>query len=804
MIPMFRRGRLALAVLGFALGAAAPAAAQTIQRITIQPGTVEMGTGEVVLLTAIATFSDGGTANISELVEWRTSAQSVARVSDRKGSKGRVTARGTGQASISVRDPVSGVTSGQSGGNAVVAVLGVLRALQVEPNDRRIEVGESRNFRATATFNSGATRDVTQIVSWSSTNPAVASVSDEPGSRGRVTALSPGVVNIVVRSSTGITSTASGGDARVRVPADLVSIAIRPNTNELPVGLRLELDAEGTFNDETTDDVTSDVEWHSSNPAVASVSNLEGSRGEVVAVSDGVAVISAIDLETGITSTATGGDAIVTVAGTLASIRISPLEEAIPTGFNRSFSVEGVLGNGMTFSMSRRDVLWVSSNPNAASISNDPSSAGILTTIAKGTTTVTAVHQPTNIRAEQDAIITVLGRMIGLAVRPPRRELFSGQQNRFNAFALLEDGTEARLSRDIQFISSNEAVATISNLSGQRGRVTGVSKGEATITVVHGPTGLSSEASGQNGTVVVRGRVETLRVDPPRQFHVLGTEPRIRARASFDDGSTENIASDVVWTTSDPSVAVVGNESPKKGVLTSFRVGQVTVSAVEPVSGVSTTTSGGDGIITIVDGLQRLRVREGNLEMRTGDTFRLRALGTFPHPAPGPGEEPTVDVDFSDFVEFVSSDPSVIRIDGVRAIAVGLGTAKVSARDPRTGILSSQSPNGDADFAVIAALQRLKLKPGVVRTRVGSPKRLGFVVTGFYTDRARLELTDKVVFATADPSIAAVSNEADRHGLVVPVAPGNTTVTATEPITGISSPSRRIVVKNGKRQRGRR
>jgi len=799
--------RLGLAALAFVLVAARPAGAQEIVRLTVKPAALEIAIGDVILLTAEATFADGSTANVSELVDWSSSGPGVARVSNRRGTKGRVLGRSTGQASIIVRDPLSGVSSGQSGGNAIIAVLGRLTALQVEPVDRRIEVGESRNFHAIGTFNSGATRDLTQIVSWTSSNPAVASVSDDIATRGRVAAISPGVVTISVRSSAGVSSTDSDGDARVRVPATLVGIRILPAATEVPVGIRFDLDAEGQFNDDSTDDVTSDVVWTSSNPTVAQVSNIEGSFGEVTALSDGVTVISVVDAETGVSSTGSGGDAVVTVAGTLVSLRITPLADELPTALTRNFSVVGVLANGMTFGLSRKDVQWLSANPGIASISNDPSSAGILTGVSKGVTTISALHQPTGIRAEQDATVTVLGRMIGIAVRPKLRELFTGQKDRFNAVALLDDGLESRLSRDIEWVTSNEAVASVSNLSGQRGQVVGNSKGECTVSVVHVPTGLNSTASGGDGTVDVRGRVLTLRIDPREAFYVLGSRPRIRARAGFDDGSTENIRSDVVWSTSDPTVAVIGDKAPDIGVLESFKVGQVIVSAIEPVSGVSTTATGGDGTVVIVDGLIRLRVPTpaDADKMRTGDSFPLRALGVFPNPIAAAGEEPTVDdVDMTTEVDFISSDPSIIRVENNRAIAVGLGEAKVSARDRRTGILSSQSPAGDATFAVIAALERVKLRPGLIRTRVGSRKRLSFSALGYYSDRSRIEITDKVTFSTSDAGVASVSNDATRHGIVVPVGAGQTSVIGTEPITGIASSPRRIIVRGGGgRGRGR-
>jgi hypothetical protein len=217
------------------------------------------------------------------------------------------------------------------------------------------------------------------------------------------------------------------------------------------------------------------------------------------------------------------------------------------------------------------------------------------------------------------------------------------------------------------------------------------------------------------------------------------------------------------------------------------------------VSGVTTTQSGGDGTVIIVDGLQSLGVREptGADEMRTGDVLRLRAFGTFPNPSPdseAPG--PTVEVDMSSVVEFISSDPSIVRVETGRVVAVGLGEATVSARDPRTGILSSQS-GGDAVFRVIAALTEVRITPRRLRIRVGARNRSAFSAIGRYTDGAKLELSDKVTFTTADPQIATVSNAADRHGRVEGVSPGKTTVQAVEPITGIQSGFARIFVKRG-------
>jgi uncharacterized protein YjdB len=799
-----RVGGLAAAALLLACLVPVGARAQEIVRLTVRPATVELAVGEVILLTAEATLANGQTANVSELVDWRSSAGSVARVRNVRGSKGQVTARAVGQASISVRDPVTGVTSGQSGGSAVVAVLGKLHAIQVTPN-RRLEIGETRALRATGTFSNGSERDITEQVAWTSSNPAAVVVSNEPGQRGRVTALAPGVATISAASTAGLTSTNTGGDATIRVRARLVSVRVSPAENRVPVGFSVRLEAEGTFDDASTEDISNDVVWTSSDPSVATVSNEPGTEGELRALKEGVTLISVMEPDTGVTSGPSGGDGVVSVAGRLVALTVSPAQDRVPTDLTTSLTVRGTLEDGSSFNVARREVLWISSNPAVASVSNDPATAGVVTGVAKGVAQVSATHPGTSVTStasDADSTITVLGRMVALFVRPRTIEMFSGQQERFNAVALLDDGGEVRLTRDVEFASSNGGVAAIDV---GRGQATGVSRGRAVVSVVHGPTGFSSTQFGGDGAAVVKGRVVQLRIDPRHSAYVLGTQPRLRARAALDDGSTESLRSDLVWSTSDPTIAEVGNTSPLKGVMTPKRVGRVTISAVEPVSGVTTAQGDGDGTALIVDGLQTLAVRqpENSDALRTGDVVRLRAVGVFPNPAPDSIEpNPTVDVDMGEFVEFTSSDPGVARIENGRLVAVGLGETLVSARDPRTGIVSTAS-GGDGVFRVTAQLTSLRISPRRARVRLLGRNRTTLSVVGSYSDGARVELTDRVTFATADPAIAMVSNEADRHGLVEGVSVGRTTAVATEPITGLQTGAVRVVVKNGRRARRR-
>src|SRR5690606_25918912 len=76
--------------------------------------------------------------------------------------------------------------------------------------------------------------------------------------------------------------------------AVLVSLAIDPSDpQQLPDGRTLALKAIGTFSDDTTQDLTANVTWVSSDPNVATVSNAAGAKGVVTGSNPGDAEIHA-------------------------------------------------------------------------------------------------------------------------------------------------------------------------------------------------------------------------------------------------------------------------------------------------------------------------------------------------------------------------------------------------------------------------------------------------------------------------------------------------------------------------------
>lgn len=128
-------------------------------------------------MTATGTFSDGTTENITTKVSWSTSDSTVASV----GRTGMVTGGSSGSATIAA-------TSGNISGSTTVSVrLGNLLSIHVNPTNASINSGSTLQYQALGTVAGGQQYDITDSVTWTSSNPTVATIS----STGKATAQTP-------------------------------------------------------------------------------------------------------------------------------------------------------------------------------------------------------------------------------------------------------------------------------------------------------------------------------------------------------------------------------------------------------------------------------------------------------------------------------------------------------------------------------------------------------------------------------------------------------------------------------------
>src|SRR5438874_1902375 len=233
----------------------------------------------------------------------------------------------------------------------------VLRKLQVIPALASVPAGATQQFRATGTYTDGSTADLTSSVTWSSSDPGLATVD----ANGLATGVGVGTATVSA------TSGAVRGSAFMQVtPAVIASLAVDPVLASVPAGATQQFRATGTYTDGSTADLTSSVTWSSSDPSLATVD----ANGLATGVSVGTATISA-------TSGAVRGSAFIQVTpAVLASLAVDPVLASVPAGATQQFRATGTYTDGSTADLTGA-VSWSSGDPSVATVDANGLATGV-------------------------------------------------------------------------------------------------------------------------------------------------------------------------------------------------------------------------------------------------------------------------------------------------------------------------------------------------------------------------------------------------------------------------------------------
>ena len=136
-----------------------------------------------------------------------------------------------------------------------------LISIAVSPNSPLIHLGTVQQFAATGTYSDGSSQDVTALASWSSSDAAVAAVSNNQANKGLASGIAIGTATITV-SLNGI-----DGTAQLTVdPAALTTIVVLPEPNITPpptgqiaIAATLQYVAAGLYTDNSVQDISTSV-----------------------------------------------------------------------------------------------------------------------------------------------------------------------------------------------------------------------------------------------------------------------------------------------------------------------------------------------------------------------------------------------------------------------------------------------------------------------------------------------------------------------------------------------------------------
>jgi hypothetical protein len=143
--------------------------------ISVTPPAPQVAAGGMTQLTAIGTYTDGSTQNLTSTATWVSSAPSVASV-----SAGLVSCSASATAGGSVTISASGATATgtTSGSTTVTCQVPQLKYITITPSrECEIPAGGKIQLTAIGTYASGATKNLTSTATWSSSSSSVAAVS---------------------------------------------------------------------------------------------------------------------------------------------------------------------------------------------------------------------------------------------------------------------------------------------------------------------------------------------------------------------------------------------------------------------------------------------------------------------------------------------------------------------------------------------------------------------------------------------------------------------------------------------------
>ena len=140
----------------------------TLTGLTVGPTTPSVQQGNTLQMTATGTYDDGSTKTLTGNVLWSTDNSTIATVN----TSGLLSAVSPGTATITA---TSGTVTGST--TAMITIANLV-SITITPTAPSITVGNTQQFMAMGTVQGGGTMDVTNFVTWASSNTQVATIDN--------------------------------------------------------------------------------------------------------------------------------------------------------------------------------------------------------------------------------------------------------------------------------------------------------------------------------------------------------------------------------------------------------------------------------------------------------------------------------------------------------------------------------------------------------------------------------------------------------------------------------------------------
>ncbi|WP_240457134.1 Ig-like domain-containing protein [Vibrio neptunius] len=709
-----------------------------LSSINVTPTTLTVAKGQTEPLTAMAIYSDGTTANISDSVSWRPVDNHTATVTP----SGVLSGGKVGTTTLTaLKDGITSNTVNVDVTNAVIT------AISVTPPTVTVARGHNQALAANATYSDGTSSDISGSVSWMPVERNTATVT----SNGLLTGAKVGTTTLTAVKD-GVTSNSVGV---VVSDAVITAISVTPPTVTVARGQNQRLTANATYSDGTSSDISGSVSWMPIDSSTATVS----SDGLLAGGKVGVTTLTAV--KDGISSNTVDVDVTNAV---ITAINVTPPTLSVAKGQSEPLTATATYSDNTSSDISD-SVSWRPVDNHTATVT--PSS--LLSGSKVGTTTLTAVKDGVTSNSVNvdvtNAVITAI------SVTPSTVQVAKGQKQPLAANATYSDGTSSDISGSVSWIPVERNTATVTS----NGLLTGAKVGTTTLTAVK-----DGVTSNPVGVVVTDAVITAISVTPPNVTLAKGNNQPLTATATYSDLTSSDISRFVTWAPSDSSTATVTFE----GLLTGANFGTTSVTAAK--DGVTSNTVNVD--VSNAE-ITALRVTPTIISVAHGQNVPLTATATY---SDGTSSDVTRSVTWTSSRSMTSAGKLPIGFTG--------GTYQIVTVTPQ-GLLTGVAVGPTTVSATINGVTSNIVDVGVTRavitdirvtpTRVSVAKGHSQPLTAraTYSDGTTSDISDSVTWLPLD-STATVTAQ----GLLSGSRVGTTTLTAVK--DGITSNTVDVDVTN--------
>ena len=666
--------------------------------------TIDLSSGNKTVQITPTITPDSANKNIT----WTSSNTSIARVDE----FGTITGISNGEATVTAKT-VNGLTK-----ICKVKVVTSPTAISLNKTNAVIDTTTSKNMQLTAVI-TPASANIYTGITWTSSNDNVVQVNQQ----GLVKGISNGLATVTAKTENGCTA-----QCRIVVGATIAGINLAPSNSAIEIEEKLQINA--TIEPNTSEET---LIWVSSNSKVATVDQ----NGLVTGKSHGT-----------VTITATGRDSMVansvkvTVQTAPKSISLNITEKTIDLSTDaKSFQLIG------TISPSTANVYleqtWTSDNTSVANVDNN----GRVTALKNGDATITV---STGNKKTATCKVKVVTSPTGIALDKNRATVNLSGTKTVDLTATLTPKT-ANIYDDLQW-SSDSASAKVEKTGKYTARVTGVSNGNAKITVSTG-NGYKAEC-----IVTVETKIIGITVSPNEAEVEVGSTVTLTATKKPSIGSTEGL----VWSSSNNRVAKVNDD----GVVTGIAQGTVTIT-IKSSSGLVKTKAK----VTVVQSPTGITLDKNKVALDMSGTKTTKLNATI---------QPS-NANRNTGITWNSSNTGVATVDQ---------SGNVTAKANGTTTITATTQNGytaQCSVTVITSITSLAVSPTSKTLNIGETVQLTGTVTPTST-------TEGVQWASSNTNVATVSSS----GLVTAKSAGTATITFKNS-SGTKSANCTITVENYKK-----